>query len=76
MIHQSRALTALALSLVLSGCVTMQSHDKKTSNIESASRTGGLPAAIAQLESTATTEEEKTALLYNCLLYTSDAADE
>ena len=65
MIHQSRALTALALSLVLSGCVTMQSHDKKTSNIESASRTGGLPAAIAQLESTATTEEEKTALLYN-----------
>jgi len=53
------------MALVLSGCANMQSHDKKTADMQAASRSGGLPAAIAQLESTATTEEQKTALLYN-----------
>lgn len=65
MIFRTRGLTALAFALALTGCANMQSHDKKTADIDAASRTGGLPAAIAQLESTAKTEEEKTALLYN-----------
>ncbi len=65
MLTPPRGLTALALALTLTGCATMQSHDKKMGEMAAASRTGGLPAAIAQLESTAKTEEEKTALLYN-----------
>jgi hypothetical protein len=65
MVNPPRAFTALALALTLSGCANMQSHDKKMGEMATASRTGGLPAAIAQLESTAKSEEEKTALLYN-----------
>jgi len=60
MTKRPRILTAVAMALVLSGCANMQSHDKKTADMQAASRSGGLPAAIAQLESTATTEEQKT----------------
>ena len=62
---RSRLLWVLALSAALTGCATMQSHDKLATEMQSAGRSGGIPAAIAQLESTAKTEEEKTALLYN-----------
>jgi hypothetical protein len=65
MFKRPRALAALAMALVLSGCANMQSHDKKMTDMAAASRTGGIPAAIAHLESTVKTEEEKTALLYN-----------
>ncbi|MBT9443070.1 MAG: hypothetical protein IV087_14465, partial [Acidovorax sp.] len=60
-----RLLWVLALSAALTGCATMQSHDKLATDMQNAGRSGGIPAAIAQLESTAKTEEEKTALLYN-----------
>lgn len=60
-----RLLWALALSAALTGCATMQSHDKLASDVQGAGRSGGIPAAIAQLESTAKTEDEKTALLFN-----------
>ena len=60
-----RLLWVLTLSAALTGCATMQSHDKLATDMQAAGRTGGIPAAIAQLESTAKTEDEKTALLYN-----------
>lgn len=60
-----RLLWALALSAALTGCATMQSHDKVATDMQTAGRAGGLPAALAQLESTAKTEDEKTALLFN-----------
>lgn len=65
MVKYTRAFAALALVAVLSGCAVMESHDMKTSEIAAANRTGGIPAALAQLESTAKTNEEKAALLYN-----------
>lgn len=64
-LFRARLLWALALSAALTGCATMQSHDKLATDMQSASRTGGIPAALAQLEATAKTEDEKTALLYN-----------
>jgi hypothetical protein len=60
-----RAFAGLALVLALSGCAVMDSHDKKTSDIEAANRSGGIPAALAQLESTAKSKEDKAAMLYN-----------
>ena len=60
-----RLLWALTLSAALTGCATMQSHDKVAGDMQSAGRTGGIPAALASLERTATTEDEKTALLFN-----------
>ena len=60
-----RLLWALALSAALTGCATMQSHDKTATDIQTAGRSGGIPAALASLESTAKTEEEKRALLFN-----------
>ena len=60
-----RLLWALTLSAALTGCATMQSHDKLATDMQTAGRSGGIPAALASLESTAKTEEEKTALLFN-----------
>ena len=60
-----RLVYALALSAALTGCATMQSHDKVAGDMQSAGRSGGIPAALASLERTATTEDEKTALLFN-----------
>ena len=53
-----RLLWVLTLSAALTGCATMQSHDKLATDMQTAGRSGGIPAAIAQLESTAKTEEE------------------
>jgi len=55
----------LTLSAALTGCASMQSHDKLASDVQSAGRTGGIPAALAQLEASAKSEDDKTALLYN-----------
>lgn len=65
MVKHIRAFLALALVVALSGCAVMDSHDKKATDIATANRTGGIPAALAQLESTAKSKEEKEALLYN-----------
>ncbi|WP_265706820.1 COG3014 family protein [Verminephrobacter aporrectodeae] len=61
----ARLLWGLALSAILSGCANMQSHDKLASEVQSAGRAGGIAAALTHLESTAKTEEERTALLFN-----------
>ena len=60
-----RLLWVLTFSAALTGCASMQSHDKLASDVQSAGRTGGIPAALAQLEASAKSEDDKTALLYN-----------
>ena len=55
----------LGCSFLLFGCGAMQSHDRLASEVQATSRVGGFPAAIAQLDKSATTEEDKAALLYN-----------
>ena len=60
-----RLLWVLTLSAALTGCASMQSHDKLASDVQSAGRTGGVSAALAQLEASAKSEDDKTALLYN-----------
>ena len=64
-VFRPRLLWVLTLSAALTGCATMQSHDKLATDVQSAGRTGGIPAALAQLESSAKTEEDKAAMLYN-----------
>ena len=60
-----RLLWVLTLSAALSGSATMQSHDKVAGDMQNAGQSGGIPAALASLESTAKTEDEKTAVLFN-----------
>ena len=60
-----RLLWVLTLSAALTGCASMQSHDKLATDVQSAGRTGGIPAALQQLEASAKSEDDKTALLYN-----------
>lgn len=60
-----RLLAALALCAALAGCANLQSHDKLVGDMQSAGRAGGVPAALARLESTARSDEEKAALLFN-----------
>jgi len=50
---------------VLSGCASMKSHDTHASAVQATSRTGGMAAALAQHEASASSKEEKEALLYN-----------
>ena len=65
MVGYKRASMALVVVLALSGCAVTVSHDQRTADIAAASQKGGIPAALAQLESTAQSKEEKAALLYN-----------
>jgi len=65
MVRFKRVSASIALVLALSGCAVTVSHDQRTADIAAASQKGGIPAAIAQLESTAKSTEEKAALLYN-----------
>ena len=60
-----RLLWVLTLSAALTGCASMQSHDKLATDVQSAGRTGGIPAALQQLEASAKSEDDKAALLYN-----------
>lgn len=43
----------------------MRSHDELANQMRAAEQTGSIPAALKVLEASATTEEEKAALLYN-----------
>ena len=60
-----RYLAALGVALALSGCATLNSHDELTGQVQSAQKTGGIPAALQALEASATTADQKSALLYN-----------
>lgn len=62
-----RIRTAMVLLSVvaLTGCASMQSHDQMASGVQAEMKSGGITAAIAQLDKTATSESDKSALLYN-----------
>ena len=60
-----RYFAALGVALALSGCANMKSHDELTGQVQSAQKTGGIPAALQALEASATTADQKNALLYN-----------
>ena len=60
-----RVCGALALAIALTGCASMQSHDKLASEMQSAGQNGGIAASLARLEASATSDDERTALLYN-----------
>ncbi|MFZ2218845.1 MAG: hypothetical protein WAV85_09205 [Rhodoferax sp.] len=60
-----RYLAAFGVALALSGCATLNSHDELTGQVQSAQKTGGIPAALQALEASATTADQQSALLYN-----------
>jgi len=63
-----RSWGALSLSgalLLLGGCASMQSHDKHASAVQATARTGGVAAALAQHEASATSADAKAELLFN-----------
>ena len=60
-----RSLAAFGIVLVLSGCAAMKSHDELAGNMQNAQKTGGIPAALKALEASATTADERAAMLYN-----------
>jgi len=60
-----RTLAPLAVVLALAGCANMQSHDKLATEMQTAGSSAGIPAALARLEASATTEAERSELLYN-----------
>ena len=43
----------------------MQSHDKLATDMQSAGQSGGVAASLARLEASATSDDERAALLYN-----------
>ncbi len=61
----SRMVAIAAAAAVLTGCANMRSHDALATQVQNANRAGGVRAALNQLEAGATTESERTALLYN-----------
>jgi hypothetical protein len=64
-INPRRWLTVLGVALAMSGCANMKSHDDLTGQMQTAQKTGGIPAALKTLEASATSADQKAALLYN-----------
>ena len=56
---------ALLISAFLAGCAGLQSHDQLASEVQSTSRNAGVGAALARLEASASSDEDRKALLYN-----------
>jgi len=64
--HNARRLvTAFFAAVVLSGCANMKSHDDLTNQMQTSKASGGIPAALKTLEASASSEDDKMALLYN-----------
>jgi hypothetical protein len=62
--HLSTILAAASMA-VLAGCANMQSHDARVSGAQASAESGGVAAALQQLEASATTDSAKKELLYN-----------
>jgi hypothetical protein len=60
-----RSLGAFGVVLILSGCAAMKSHDELAGQMQTAQKTGGIAAALKTLEASATSADEKAAMLYN-----------
>lgn len=65
MIQRVRNSLVLLSVVALTGCAAMQSHDQMASGVQAEMKSGGISAAIAQLDKSATSESDKSALLYN-----------
>ena len=64
-LRQWRAALAVSLALAATGCANMASHDELATNVQAAHRSGGAAAALQTLEASATTDEQRKALLFN-----------
>ena len=58
-------LIAAFITITLTGCANMQSHDETVNRVQAAGRTGDFKAAMKQLDERNTSADEKKALLYN-----------
>lgn len=63
--NSRRSLAAFGVVLTLSGCAAMKSHDELAGQMQTAQKTGGIPAALKALEASATSDDQKSAMLYN-----------
>ncbi len=63
--NSRRFLAAFGIVLGLSGCAAMKSHDELAGQMQTAQKTGGIAAALKTLEASATSADEKAAMLYN-----------
>ena len=60
-----RVFLVLAVAMVASGCASMASHNDLANNVEQSRISGGIPGAIAQLDASAKSPQQKAELLYN-----------
>ena len=66
MLSKEWATRAAVLAMVaLTGCASMDSHDKLATQVQAANTAGGPAVALKQLEASATTDDARKALLYN-----------
>jgi hypothetical protein len=64
-LNSRRFIASFGVVLVLSGCAAMKSHDDLAGQMQTAQKTGGVPAALQALEASATSDDQKAAMLYN-----------
>ena len=55
-----RLWAAVCATAVLAGCSSMASHDQLASDVQATGQSQGVAAALVRLESSATSESEKT----------------